>query len=119
MARAMATAAAFLMALAGCGEADDLTAFESRALREIDQCLAHGRDCGTLGPYMPTGADRAMLRSHCLRTGKVSGPILSDGTYRLELSCEVDGMRARYTATADLGLDEELREPVVVYRIRR
>jgi len=115
----MALGAAFLMALAGCGETDDLTTFKSRALREIDQCLAHGRDCGTSGPYMPMGADRATLRSHCMRAGEVSGPILSDGAYRLELSCEVDGMQATYTATADRGLDEELREPVVAYRVRR
>jgi hypothetical protein len=105
--------------LASCAGQSDLETFKGRALREIDQCLAHGRDCGTRGPYFPNYTERTRLRSLCREVGRVSPPEDAGGFYRLILTCQVDGMNATYTATADRGLPDELREPVVSYDIRR
>lgn len=107
-----------LLALGGCSEKSDLDAFRARALREIQQCLNHGRDCGTRGPHFPSPVESARLRRACREAGVLSAPELRDGAYRLTLTCRAGSMTAVYSASADLGLADELREPVVGYTIR-
>ncbi len=113
-----------LFAISGCAEAAEPSTTRvqiDRSLRAIEQCIASGTDCFTNDRLDAATAERLRTgaRRQCLRKlGNVDFRVES-GAGVLTLNCRVDEYIGSYVATYDLGIREEVEDPVVTYGFKR